>query len=175
MTWAPAIDVENASAHASKVSISFNEGILIVTSSRICRSQRQRDSFILLKDDGDQGRSRAERRLLPVSRQTFPYRIMEGLPVIHSVGLTALFLGGTSGKFASTDKNSISEHGSEPRIATERPPPAPGERLRAGVQSQIVRRIRNHMFHPLTRFAVPDAQSPGRPVNQLHPLRSRAT
>src|ERR1700686_4798390 len=70
MTWAPAIDVENASAHASKVSISFNEGILIVTSSRICRSQRQRDSFILLKDDGDQGRSRAERRLLPVSRQT---------------------------------------------------------------------------------------------------------
>lgn len=34
MTWAPAIDVENASAHASKVSISFNEGILIVTSSR---------------------------------------------------------------------------------------------------------------------------------------------
>src|ERR1700732_3825086 len=70
MTWAPAIDVENASAHASKVSISFNEGILIVTSSRICRSQRQRDSFILLKDDGDQGRSRAERHLLPVTRQT---------------------------------------------------------------------------------------------------------
>src|ERR1700730_12253122 len=73
MTWAPAIDVENASAHASKVSISFNEGILIVTSSRICRSQRQRDSFILLKDDGDQGRSRAERRLLPVSRPTGSY------------------------------------------------------------------------------------------------------
>src|ERR1700682_615956 len=73
MTWAPAIDIENASAHASKVSISFNEGILIVTSSRICRSQRQRDSFILLKDDGDQGRSRAERRLLPVSRQSGSY------------------------------------------------------------------------------------------------------
>src|ERR1700675_1852268 len=74
MTWAPAIDVENASAHASKVSISFNEGILIVTSSRICRSQRQRDSFILLKDDGDQGRSRAERRLLPVCRLLGSYR-----------------------------------------------------------------------------------------------------
>src|SRR4029077_19711709 len=34
MTWAPAIDVENASAHSSTVSIGFNEGILIVTSSR---------------------------------------------------------------------------------------------------------------------------------------------
>src|ERR1700676_815036 len=84
MTWAPAIDVENASAHASKVSISFNEGILIVTSSRICRSQRQRDSFILLKDDGDQGRSRAERRLLPVSRQLGNYRPETGRRVSSS-------------------------------------------------------------------------------------------
>src|ERR1700674_4734 len=92
MTWAPAIDVENVSAHASKVSISFNEGILIVTSSRICRSQRQRHSFILLRDDGDQGRSRAERRLLPVSRQLGSYRPETGREGQLSPGLLKLAL-----------------------------------------------------------------------------------
>src|ERR1700730_75435 len=40
MTQAPAIDVQSASAHANKVSASFSEGILIVTSSRIYRSRR---------------------------------------------------------------------------------------------------------------------------------------
>src|SRR5208282_6468039 len=88
MTWAPAIDVENASPHASKLSINFNEGTLIVTSSRICRPQRQRTFLFLLKDDGGQGPSRAERHLLPNSRQTGSYP-SRNLQAIASIGDTS--------------------------------------------------------------------------------------
>jgi hypothetical protein len=52
-------------------------------------------SFILLKDDGDQGRSRAERRLLPNSRQPLPNLVTSELPVTRDESSPKCCCGGT--------------------------------------------------------------------------------
>jgi uncharacterized protein (UPF0276 family) len=50
MTWAPAIDVENASAHASKMSISFKEGILMVIAPRVRRKRQRLPPNLLIEN-----------------------------------------------------------------------------------------------------------------------------